>query len=52
MEDQTAPRPGCDCAVCTWANRIIERNRRLDAELDSNYRRYLAGELVSREEKE
>ena len=47
MEDQTAPRPGCSCDVCKWANAIIERNARLDADLEANYKRYLAGELVS-----
>ena len=52
MEDQTAPRPGCSCEVCTWANRRLEAQRRLEADLSDNYARYLAGELVSKEDRE
>lgn len=46
------PSPGCDCQPCQWANRRIERESRLEADLADNYRRYLAGELVSRDEEE
>lgn len=42
------PAPGCECAVCEWANRRIEREQRLDEDLAANYTRYLAGDLVSR----
>lgn len=52
MEDQTAPRPGCACDVCQWANARIERERRLDDDLAANYDRYLAGELVSKDGRE
>lgn len=52
MEDQTAPRPGCNCDVCQWANARIERERRLDDDLAANYDRYLAGELVSKDGRE
>ena len=45
--DNSAPRLGCRCPVCHWARRRAER----DAELDENYKRYLAGLLVSRNEK-
>lgn len=51
-EDKTAPRLGCKCDVCEWARRRIERERRSFDELEANYRRYLAGDLVSREGKE
>lgn len=47
-ERKRAPIPGCDCDVCVWANRRIERERRLDEDLEANYKKYLAGELVSR----
>lgn len=47
-EDKTAPRPGCRCDVCDWMRRRIER----DKELESNYRKYLAGELVAKDGKE
>lgn len=43
-----APLAGCECAVCEWANRRIEREQRLDEDLAANYERYLAGDLVSR----
>jgi len=52
MENKTAPRPGCSCDVCTWANQRIEAEQRLDADLAANYEKYLAGALVSREGKE
>lgn len=52
MEDQTAPRKGCTCDVCKWANARIERQRAQDADLEANYQRYLAGELVSRDGRE
>lgn len=52
MEDQTAPRRGCDCAVCQWLNARIEREHRLSADLEANYQRYLAGELVSKDDRE
>lgn len=47
-----APKPGCECAVCQWANRRIEREQRLDADLTENYQRYQAGELVSRDDRD
>lgn len=47
-----APKPGCDCAVCQWANRRIEREQRLATDLAENYRKYEAGELVSRDERD
>lgn len=52
MEDQTAPRRGCTCDVCKWANARIERQRQQDEDLEANYQRYLDGELVSRAERE
>lgn len=52
MEDQTAPRKGCPCTVCTWANDRIAAQRALDADLAANYARYEAGELVSRDGQE
>lgn len=52
MEDKTAPRKGCPCTVCTWANTKLDAQRALDADLAANYERYLAGDLVSREERE
>jgi hypothetical protein len=47
-----APVDGCPCAVCVWANQRIERERRLDEDLASNYDKYLAGELVSKDARE
>lgn len=52
MDNRTAPQPGCNCNVCQWANARIERERRLDADLEANYAKYLAGELVSRDGKD
>jgi hypothetical protein len=52
MEDKTAPRPGCTCDVCNWANRRMDRERRLADDLEANYRRFTSGELVSRDGKE
>jgi len=52
MEDQTAPRRGCNCDVCKWARARIDREQRLADDLEQNYQRYLAGELVSRDERE
>lgn len=51
-EDKSAPRSGCNCAVCIWANNIIEWNRRLDEDLDANYQKYLNAALVSRDSRE
>lgn len=51
-DTQRAPLAGCGCTVCVWANRRLDRDRRLDEDLDANYARYLAGELVSSETKE
>jgi hypothetical protein len=51
-EDKSAPRPGCNCDVCNWTNRLIEAQRRLDEDLAANYERYLAGDLVSRDGRE
>lgn len=48
MVPDYTPKPGCDCAVCAWANRRIARERALDEDLEANYQRYLAGELVSK----
>ncbi len=48
MEDQTAPRPGCNCPVCRWAN----DKRQKDEDLAANYEKYLAGELVSKDSRE
>lgn len=45
-----APLEGCHCNVCNWANRRIEREEREFLDLFANYQRYLAGELVSRDE--
>jgi len=50
--DLAAPRMGCDCDVCVWARRRADREHRLADDLETNYRRYLAGELVSRDGKE
>lgn len=47
-----APIFGCPCDICDWANRRIEAERRLDEDLAANYRKYLAGELVSRDGRE
>ena len=51
-DGRPAPLPGCRCDVCNWANRRIERERRLDEDLAANYKKYEAGELVSRDERE
>lgn len=48
MTPESAPQPGCECAVCQWANRLLAR----DQDLADNYRRYEAGELVSKDEKD
>jgi len=59
MEDKSAPRPGCNCDVCAWANRILEAQRRIleaqrrqDDDLAANYAAYLSGALVSRDARE
>jgi hypothetical protein len=52
MEDKTAPRPGCNCEVCKWCRARIEQDRRLDADLASNYQKYLDGDLVSKDGRE
>jgi len=52
MEDKSAPRLGCNCDVCAWANRILEAQRRLDDDLAANYAAYLSGALVSRDARE
>lgn len=50
MKDhEFAPLDDCNCAVCVWAHRRAEREERQADELEMNYRRYLAGELVSRD---
>lgn len=48
MKENSAPKPGCNCAVCNWANRRIERER----DLEVNYARYQAGKLVIPDAKE
>lgn len=48
MKPESAPKPGCPCAVCDWANRRIEREQRQAADLAENYARYEAGLLVSK----
>lgn len=52
MQSDSAPKPGCACAVCLWANRIIERQQSLDADLAENYELYLAGDLVSESDRD
>jgi hypothetical protein len=52
MNRHAAPLEGCDCTVCNWANRRIERDRRLDKDLEANYALYEAGLLVSKDDKE
>lgn len=52
MDDRSAPRPGCDCDVCVWANRRAEREQRLAEDLASNYEKYLNGDLVSKDGRE
>lgn len=47
-DGRPAPQPGCDCEVC----RFLRRRQRIDADLEANYQRYLAGDLVSRDEVE
>lgn len=51
MKDKTAPRVGCPCTVCQWVRVKAEEKWRED-DLTENYRRYQAGELVSRDVKE
>lgn len=51
-EHQKAPITGCHCTVCDFFNRRNEAERRLDADLEANYQRYLAGDLVSSAGKE
>ena len=46
------PTKGCACVLCRQARDIISRQRRLDADLETNYRRYQAGLLVSDREEE
>lgn len=52
MKDKTAPRPGCICAVCLWANRRIQREAWAEEDLRLNYEKYLAGELVSKDDRD
>jgi hypothetical protein len=52
MTKEAAPKPNCNCAVCLWAKRRIESERAFEADLAENYRKFLAGELVSRDEKD
>ena len=51
MEPDLRPAPldGCVCDVCHWARNRIERERRLDADLEANYQKYLDGDLVSKD---
>lgn len=46
------PSPDCQCKPCQWANARIEADRRLDEDLEANYQRYLAGELVAKDGRE
>ena len=58
--DGYAPIPGCDCDVCRSMRRSFDRqlgyqsdgSTTLDADLASNYAKYLAGELVSKDGRE
>ena len=59
MTKEAAPKPNCNCAVCLWAKRRMtplpwDANDRIGREEDlaENYRKFLAGELVSRDEKD
>lgn len=59
MQPESAPKPGCDCAVCQWANlpiaqRTMSPGARVaqDEDLAANYARYEAGLLVSREDED
>lgn len=47
-----APLEGCSCDICYWANRRIECERRDARDLEANYQLYLAGALVSRDDRE
>lgn len=47
-DGRPAPLTGCRCEVCAF----LRRQARLDADLEANYQRYLAGALVSRDETE
>lgn len=49
MEVEYAPKPGCNCDVCRWARARIDRERRQAEDLETNYKRYLAGDLVSKD---
>ena len=48
IDGRPAPLEGCNCAVCQWANRRI----RQEADLEANYAKYLAGLLVSSDERD
>lgn len=52
VNNDYAPQPRCDCAVCSFFNDRVEARRRQDEDLEANYQRYLAGELVSKDAKE
>lgn len=44
------PSKGCPCLACRQARIIIERDRRLDADLAANYAKYLRGDLVRQDD--
>ena len=47
-----APEPGCTCDVCVWCRtgRVISEDTLAD--LEENYQRFLAGDLVSRSDRD
>lgn len=47
-DGRPSPLEGCNCLVC----RTMRSRQAIDRDLADNYQRYLAGELVSREEDE
>lgn len=50
-----APVTGCKCQICLGLlrnARINEAERRREADLELNYKRFLAGELVPKDDRE
>jgi hypothetical protein len=60
LAPESTPKADCDCLACRSMRRAADRrlgyrtdgSLELDADLETNYQRYLGGELVSRDDRD